>query len=129
MKNQRIAGELKVSTGDMVDMDLSVIIFEEDGIQIYYCPALDLSGYGKTEVEASESLKVVLAEYFDYTAKKKTLKDDLTQLGWQLKKNLKKKMTAPTMSKLLETNDNFKRIFDKHSFRKTDTRIKIPAIA
>jgi len=129
MKKQRITGDLKLSTGDKVDMNLSVIIFEEDGVSIYYCPALDISGYGKTEKEASESLKVVISEYFDYTVKKKTLKADLISLGWQLRKSIKKKITAPAISTLLETNDNFKRIFDNHSFRKIDTKIQIPAFA
>ena len=110
-------------------MNLPVILFEEDGAQIMYCPALDLSGYGKTETAAFDSFKIVVAEYFDYTLKKKTLLDDLSRLGWQLGKNLKKKLTPPAFSKLLQTNDNFKRIFDNHSFRKTDTLIQIPAFA
>jgi hypothetical protein len=42
---------------------LPVIIFEEESNYIFYCPALDLSGYGVTEDEAYHSFDEVLGEY------------------------------------------------------------------
>jgi hypothetical protein len=108
---------------------LPVIIFEEDSNFIFYCPALDLSGYGGTEDEAYHSFDEVLAEYFRYTTNKGTLTRDLKRLGWTLRKNLKKKPIPPTLGKLLETNEDFSRIFNKHDFRKTETEISLPAIA
>jgi len=108
---------------------LPLIIFEEEGNHIFYCPALYLSGYGSTEEEASRSFKEVLSEYFKYTTNKGTLARDLKRLGWTLRKSLKKKATPPSLGHLLEKNEDFSRIFNEHDFRKTETEISMPAIA
>ncbi len=108
---------------------LPLIIFEEESNHIFYCPALDLSGYGATEEEASHSFNEVLSEYFRYTTHKGTLAKDLKRLGWTLRKSLKKKPIPPTLGKLLETNEDFSRIFNNHDFRKIETEIRLPAIA
>jgi hypothetical protein len=112
-----------------IECTLSLIIFEEDNNHIFYCPALDLSGYGSTEAEASSSFNQVLSEYFSYTVNKGTLAKDLRRLGWTLRKSLRKKATPPELSKLLETNEDFSRIFNTHDFRKTQTVVNIPAMA
>jgi hypothetical protein len=108
---------------------LPLIIFEEDNNQIFYCPALDLSGYGATEDEAYRSFYEVLGEYFRYTTNKGTLFEDLKRLGWTLKKNLKKKAIPPALSTLLETNEDFSRIFNTYDFKKTVTEVSLPAFA
>lgn len=128
-KQARVSGDVKFATGEKVDVNLPIIIFQEDESHIYYCPALDLCGYGKDENEAFESFKVVLSEYFLYTKNKKTLREDLRKLGWQIRRSLKKRMTPPTMSHLLESNENFNNIFNNHSFRKVETKVRIPAVA
>ncbi len=128
-KQGRVTGKIKVADAGTVEVNLPVIIFKEDGSTISYCPALDLAGYGNTEKEASESMNVVMEEYFSYTIHKKTLDKDLKKLGWKVKKNMHKKMTPPSVSTSLETNENFKRIFDNNSFKKVDTTFQIPAVA
>ena len=50
----------------LIKVNLSLIEFEEDGCQIVYCPALDVSGYGKSEYEAMKSFTVSLGEFFHY---------------------------------------------------------------
>ena len=114
---------------NQVNCKLPLIIFEEDGCHVFYCPALDLSGYGKTESEASNSFNEVLSEYFRYTTNKGTLANDLTNHGWTIKRSLKKKAIPPTLGTLLETNEDFSRIFNQHDFRKTEKEISLPAIA
>ena len=108
---------------------LPVIIFEEDNSHILYCPALDLSGYGETESDASNSFNIVLSEYFRYTTNKGTLAADLLKLGWTIRKSLKKKATPPSLGRLLEMNEDFSRIFNKHDFKKTEREVSLPAIA
>ncbi|NJM16399.1 MAG: hypothetical protein HC896_14400 [Bacteroidales bacterium] len=108
---------------------LSIIVFEEDENYVMYCPALDLSGYGKDENEAYESFKVVLDEYFRYTTNKDTLKIDLKSLGWHVPKSKQKKASPPSMQHLLSTNDNFCRIFNDHAYKKIDKSFDIPALA
>ena len=69
-----------------VKLNLPVMFFEEDGVQIAYIPVLDISGYGKTEQEAKDSLEVSLSEYFSYTIRKNTFIEDLKTHGWTIKK-------------------------------------------
>ena len=114
---------------EIVKCKLPLIIFEEKGNTIFYCPALDLSGYGGTEAEASKSFSDVLSEYFRYTTNKGTLASDLRNHGWEIKKHLGRKAIPPSMSTLLETNEDFSRIFNHHDFRKTETEVSLPAIA
>ena len=112
-----------------VNCKLPVIIFEEDGNLIFYCPALDLSGYGANENEASNSFNDTLSEYFRYTTNKGTLAADLKRHGWTIRKSLRKEAVPPSMGTLLETNEDFSRIFNHHDFRKIEKEISLPAIA
>lgn len=126
-KQSRVQGALKLNSGDQFNFNLSLIIFEEGDSVICYCPALDLSGYGSTESEAIGSYKHIMGEYFDYTVKKKTLITDLRKHGWDIRKSARKKMTPPSMTRILETNEDFKKVFNNYSYKKIDTNISIPA--
>jgi hypothetical protein len=106
---------------------LPLISFFEDNSYITYCPALDISGYGENETEADKSFELVLSEYFKYTVNKKTLVEDLRKMGWTIRKSIDKNPIPPTMSKLLETNEDFNRIFNNNEFRKTSKTINIPS--
>ena len=65
-----------------INSELAIFLFKEDDNYITYSPALDLSGYGKTEEDARNSFNVVLKEYFDYSISKGTLYKDLKSHGW-----------------------------------------------
>lgn len=112
-----------------VTVNVPVILFREDNTQIVYCPALDLSGSGNTIVEAQESFTTVVAEYINYTTNKGTLWTDLKKLGWVIKKGKQKPATPPPMSALLESNDEFSRVFDSLPYKKFDTGVNLPAYA
>jgi len=113
----------------IITVHLPFIIFEDGGYQVLYCPPLDLTGYGTTEQEAKQSFEIVLDEYFKYTANKGTLLEDLTNLGWKIKKkNLRKPIVPPDLSYSLESNEDFKRIFNTHDFRKGNTKVAMPAM-
>lgn len=122
-------GNVQLGTGGGIKFNLPFIIFEEDNTHFCYCPALDITGYGNTEQEAMDSIYVMLEEYFDYTAKKRTLAADLKRLGWHIKNSLKKKMTPPDTTDLLRNNREFKRVFNNLEYRKVDKEINIPAFA
>jgi hypothetical protein len=113
------------SAGNAVKVNLSLILFAEDDNQIIYCPALEVSGYGKSEPEARESFETSLDQFLEYTLHKKTLSSELEKLGWRLH-GKHKKASPPSMQQLLENNDNFNRIFNDHSFRKVDEQFEIP---
>ena len=110
-----------------IDVTIPLIIFEDSGSQILYCPALDVSGYGRTEDEAYVSFKTSLGEFFTYTLNKKTLRQELQRMGWLLKKSKSKPMVLPTMSKLLNDNENFSNIFNNFPFKKINETIPFPA--
>jgi len=123
-KHGEIQGAFYGNEGKIA-LKLPLIAFEEDGCQIVYCPALDISGYGNNEDEANESFTTSLKSFFSYTIHKKTFKNELQRLGWKVKSK-NKPMIPPEMSKLLSQNDNFNRIFNSYAFRKYDQNINIP---
>lgn len=129
MSKQRTIEGHWVHGKNKIECVLPLISFNEDDCFITYCPALDLSGYGKTETESDKSFEVVLSEYFKYTVNKKTLAEDLEKMGWTIRRKLHKSAIPPSMGKLLETNEDFNRIFNNHEFRKTNKTINIPAFA
>ncbi|HNU15743.1 MAG TPA: hypothetical protein PKI55_14925 [Chitinophagaceae bacterium] len=112
-----------------ITVKVPVLLFKEDNAHIIFCPALDLSGSGNTETQAKESFAIAVSEYLNYTTHKGTLWVDLKKLGWSIKKNKKKPATPPTMSELLESNDEFSRIFDNYPYKKFDTGVSLPAYA
>ena len=120
----------KVFTGNWIEKDnkidvrLPIIIFKEDNIEIAYCPALDVSGYGTNEATALDSFKISLNEFLRYTLNKKTLFSNLKELGWKIHKT--KPMHPPEFSKSLEYNKYFSDIFNNQSFKKIDELVSIP---
>ncbi len=62
---------------------MPLIEFKEGDVFILFAPALDISGYGKTEEEAQQSFEVVFEEFIEYTVKKHTLHKELKRLGWK----------------------------------------------
>lgn len=126
MKNRgSISGTIPVKNG-YVKVNLPLIRFEEDGCQIAYCPALDISGYGKSADEAFESFKISLEEFFRYVTNKKTFEKEMERMGWTISHNRQREMTPPPMSRLLQENDNFSRIFNDHSFNKENYTVDLP---
>ena len=128
-KKQQFQGQWGDGQKTTIQCKLPIIIFEEEGSTIVFCAPLDLSGYGANEEEAKRSWESALDIYFDYTMKKGSLAEDLKNLGWEIKKSVKKKLTPPSMSYLLDRNEEFRNIFDNHEYRQQQTIIGIPALA
>lgn len=124
-KRVSISGTIPVKNG-YVKVNLPLIRFEEDGYHIAYCPALDVSGYGNSAEEALESFKISLEEFFRYLTNKKTFEREMQRMGWTISHNRQREMIPPPMSKLLEENDNFSRIFNDHSFNKENYTVDLP---
>ena len=123
--NGSVSGTIPVKDG-YFKVKLPIIKFEEDGCKIAYCPALDVSGYGKSDEEAIESFKISLNEFFKYSTNKKTFEKEMERMGWTISHNNSKTMTPPPMAKLLLENENFSRIFNEHSYYKEDLTIEMP---
>ncbi len=113
-------------THESVSSELAIFLFKEDGNYIAYSPALDLSGYGKTEEEARKSFNVVLNEYFDYCISEGTLCKDLEAHGWSFKKH---EVETPKISVLISRNQELSNILDKKDFKKYHEPINVPTFA
>lgn len=111
-------------SNDKISSELAIFLFKEDDNFIAYSPALDLSGYGKTEEEARSSFNVVLKEYFDYAINEGTLYEDLQNHGWNLRNH---KIETPKISMLVRQNDELSNILDKKDFKKYHEPIRMPS--
>ena len=67
------------------NFNLGVYIFKEGDVYISYCPALDISGYGKDEEEANNSFGEVMRQHVMYCVENGTLAEDLHNHGWESK--------------------------------------------
>jgi len=68
-----------------ISVGVIVLILKEDNLFVAYCPALELSSYGKTKKEAKENFNDALNIFIEETQKKGTLEKVLLSLGWTLK--------------------------------------------
>jgi predicted ribosome quality control (RQC) complex YloA/Tae2 family protein len=109
-----------------INFDLPALAFEEENVHFIYSPALDLTGYGKTEEEAQQSFKEALDQFFDYTTNKKTFEQELRRLGWKIQKNRSK---APSLVDMINQNDYLKEIFEEKQYRKFNQTVSMPAFA
>ena len=92
---------------------------------IAYIPVLDLSGYGKSEDEAYESLKFVISEYLSYTINKNALIKDLKAHGWTIKKK-SKPFIAPETTDLFTRNEYLHEIVNHKSYGMKRIPVNIP---
>ena len=127
VKKQNLLGIIPCAKG-VFKVKIPVILFEEDGSFIAFCPSLDLSGYGKTESEAKGSFKIVLEEYFRYVENKDSLEKDLVKLGWEISTK-KKTYKPPTLEQVLSTNKDVSEIYNTKPFTQYRESLSISAIA
>lgn len=87
-----------VSKYDLGNKELHVNLvcfsWKQDNIFFIFAPAFDITGYGNSFSEASDSFKISLEEFIDYTHKKNTFFDELEDLGWLVNRK-KKRFMAP----------------------------------
>jgi hypothetical protein len=88
---------------------VQVALFQEEGIWVAYCPALELSSYGDDPGDAREAFEEAMKIFLDETERKGTMERYLLKLGWQLQQKPKPVYNQPKLSLL----DN-KRILSKN---------------
>ena len=109
-----------------VDVKVTIIEFEEDGVHFIYSPMLDLTGYGKTIEEARASYEEACTEFIRYTANKGTVVEELKRLGWNVSN--KNKIKAPQLTDLIQNREYLEDIFNtRGNFIKRDETLAIPA--
>jgi len=127
MQESEISGEFQLGSKSLM-VNLKVVSFEEDNVFFAYLPSLDLTGYGKTNNEATDSLKVVLDEFLRYTLQKNTFFIELQRLGWNIT-NKKKPISPPEMSDLININEQLKDIINHKQYTTSNYPVKLPAFA
>jgi len=78
---------MPASTQHILSVEVPVLIFEEDGQWIAYCPHLEVSSYGDNEEEARAAFEEALEIFFEETVSRGTLEKELVSLGWSLTSN------------------------------------------
>lgn len=81
-----------------INVDVQVILFQEDGIWVAYCPALELSSYGDDETDAKEAFEEAMQIFLSDTDRKGTLERYLLKLGWQLQQKPRPMYNQPNLS-------------------------------
>ncbi len=124
MDNQKYNGiDASFDRGNKkIKVTLGLLNWTEDNIYFYYSPALDLTGYGKTESEAMDSFTTVLEEFVEYTDNKKTIYSELEKLGWTTNKK-KKRALPPTDEQLLEDNEIYKELASRSNVGHTQKQV------
>src|SRR5947208_2340209 len=71
---------------DTISAGLQVIFSQDGEYVVCYCPALDLSSYGKNHDDAHNAFEEALSIFLEDTIHKGTLEKVLLDLGWFLSK-------------------------------------------
>ena len=71
-------------TANNIIVNVDVFIVKDGKHYVAYCPALELSSYGKTEDEAEKAFTGHLDIFLEETHRKGTLERCLLKLGWVL---------------------------------------------
>lgn len=103
-------------------LKLKILLFEKDHIHFFYSPALDLAGYGNSQLEAKDSFFVTLNEFLKYTENKKTLYKELIRLGWTVNEK-KKRVHAPADRELLIDNETYRDLKDDPKVFQSSTNL------
>lgn len=64
---------------------LDVLIGIQGDYYVAYCPALELSSYGQSEIQARKNFETELEIFLEETEKRGSLEKILLKLGWCLK--------------------------------------------
>jgi predicted RNase H-like HicB family nuclease len=110
-----------------VNTNLELYLFKEGQMYIAYCPAIDISAYGKSENEARASFDEALSAHLTYCIDKNTLADDLKAHGWQMAKG--KEMKTPTVEQQLICNEQLRSIVFSKEYKKISSSVSIPQFA
>ncbi len=77
---------LKADGNRTVSISIDVDVFKEGDYIVAYCGALEVSSFGKDEVEARKNFEEALNIFVEETHKRGTLEKVLLDLGWSLRK-------------------------------------------
>jgi predicted RNase H-like HicB family nuclease len=69
----------------IISADVTVMLYQQGDYVMAYCPALELSSYGKTEQEATAAFREALDIFLEYCGEQGTLEQNLIACGWDIR--------------------------------------------
>ena len=78
---------IKKDTEQFIEVQLGVLLFQEEDSYLAYCPALNLSTYGESLIDARAAFEDLIFAYIEDGTKMGTLEKDLIAHGWTLQIN------------------------------------------
>lgn len=82
-------------TRNSVEVSIEILLVQEGEYFVAYCPALELSSYGKTEQKARKAFDEALEIFFEETDRLGTLEKFLLKQGWRLQQVPEPKYIPP----------------------------------
>ena len=82
---------------NVMELQLSVLVFQQGDYYVSYCPSLNLSSYGETIEEAKTGFDEVMVAYLEECKENGSLCDDLVKNGWKINIQNHKKAEPPAI--------------------------------
>ena len=104
--------------GDVLEVEIKVLILQNDNLWFYVSPSLNLDAYGNTEDEARNAFNELIISHFKFQVDNNLLDKDLRRLGWLKKDISKNKLCTPPVYRLFpdfSTPKNGRAFNEKHS--------------
>lgn len=89
----------KTTAKNIVEMQLSLLIYKQGDYYVAFCPSLELSSYGDSVEDAKTGFDDAMNLYLEYSIENGTLEKDLLEHGWEIKQK-PTKLNPPAQIKL-----------------------------
>jgi len=90
---------IKTEGNNIVEMQVSLLVFQQGDYYVAYCPSLELSSYGDSVEDAKEGFDDAMNIYLEHCEKMGTLETDLVKHGWTIER-MPTKLEPPARIKL-----------------------------
>ena len=90
---------IKTEGNNIVEMPVSLLVFQQGDYYVAYCPSLELSSYGISVEDAKEGFDDAMNIYLEHCEKQGTLEADLVKHGWTIERK-PTKLEPPARIKL-----------------------------
>lgn len=117
--------EALVNKTDSYRFNIEFYIYEDGGVFMAYCPALDLATSGKTYIDAVTNFYECFQLYVETCLEFGTLHDDLIAHGWKM---TAKTVAPPSYTTLMRKPEMKRLMQDGISFQRIVSPAFVPAL-
>jgi hypothetical protein len=80
---------------NLISIKLLLIGYEEEGLNVFYSPSLDIYGYGDDSDAAIKSFEESMQLYIEHVLEENSFEQDLKKLGWEKHTRYKSRYNPP----------------------------------